>query len=159
MTWPCRTRSSRNQAPSCLLEFTIHHFQPSKPIDSSTVLFYHGFKARPSSRAWHQVCPWRHDHLCLEISFIDHWAYSFINYRLGNRCAFGINLERTGCSIWQNCANLAREHCKYFETFPCSLAEKWQDQNKAAEDPNLQYLASQGITLTNYYATTHPSEP
>lgn len=29
----------------------------------------------------------------------------------------------------------------------------------AAADPNLQYLATQGIVLTNYYAVTHPSEP
>jgi acid phosphatase len=29
----------------------------------------------------------------------------------------------------------------------------------AAADPNLQYLATQGILLTNYYAVTHPSEP
>jgi acid phosphatase len=29
----------------------------------------------------------------------------------------------------------------------------------AAGDPNLQYLASQGILLTNFYAVTHPSEP
>lgn len=33
------------------------------------------------------------------------------------------------------------------------------DYDKAAADPNLQWLASQGITLTNYFATTHPSEP
>ncbi|KAL2015029.1 hypothetical protein VTK56DRAFT_6443 [Thermocarpiscus australiensis] len=29
----------------------------------------------------------------------------------------------------------------------------------AAADPNLSWLASQGILLTNYYAVTHPSEP
>jgi acid phosphatase len=33
------------------------------------------------------------------------------------------------------------------------------DYDKAAADPNLQWLATQGITLTNYFATTHPSEP
>jgi len=33
------------------------------------------------------------------------------------------------------------------------------DYEKAAADPNWQWLATQGITLTNYYATTHPSEP
>lgn len=33
------------------------------------------------------------------------------------------------------------------------------DYSKAAADPNMQWLATQGITLTNYYATTHPSEP
>ena len=34
-----------------------------------------------------------------------------------------------------------------------------QDFDKAAADPNMQWLASQGITLTNYFAATHPSEP
>ncbi|KAE8443951.1 hypothetical protein EG329_001175 [Mollisiaceae sp. DMI_Dod_QoI] len=33
------------------------------------------------------------------------------------------------------------------------------DYDKAASDPNMQFLASQGITLSNYYAVTHPSEP
>ena len=33
------------------------------------------------------------------------------------------------------------------------------DYSKAAADPNLQWLASKGITLTNYYGVTHPSEP
>jgi acid phosphatase len=33
------------------------------------------------------------------------------------------------------------------------------DYSSAAGDPNMEFLASQGITLTNYYATTHPSEP
>ncbi|KAE9380393.1 phosphoesterase-domain-containing protein [Stipitochalara longipes BDJ] len=33
------------------------------------------------------------------------------------------------------------------------------DFDKAAADPNLQWLASQGILLTNYWAVTHPSEP
>ncbi|KAK9481992.1 hypothetical protein V1527DRAFT_501335 [Lipomyces starkeyi] len=31
------------------------------------------------------------------------------------------------------------------------------DYTKAAADPNLQALAKQGITLTNYWASTHPS--
>lgn len=34
-----------------------------------------------------------------------------------------------------------------------------QDYDKAAADPNLQWLATQGITLTNYNAVTHPSQP
>lgn len=34
-----------------------------------------------------------------------------------------------------------------------------QDYDKAAADPNMQWLASQGILLTNFYATTHTSEP
>lgn len=33
------------------------------------------------------------------------------------------------------------------------------DYEDSANDENKQWLASQGITLTNFYATTHPSEP
>ncbi|OQO08545.1 hypothetical protein B0A48_06415 [Cryoendolithus antarcticus] len=33
------------------------------------------------------------------------------------------------------------------------------DYSKASADPNLLWLASQGITLTNYFGVTHPSEP
>ncbi|RAK99066.1 acid phosphatase PHOa [Aspergillus ibericus CBS 121593] len=33
------------------------------------------------------------------------------------------------------------------------------DYDDAAADKNVEWLASQGITLTNFYATTHPSEP
>ncbi|RWQ98521.1 phosphoesterase family-domain-containing protein [Paecilomyces variotii] len=33
------------------------------------------------------------------------------------------------------------------------------DYSAAAGDPNQQWLAKQGITLTNYWAVTHPSEP
>lgn len=33
------------------------------------------------------------------------------------------------------------------------------DYDKAAGDPNMAWLASQGITLSNYYGVTHPSEP
>ncbi|KAK4940637.1 hypothetical protein LTR10_019267 [Elasticomyces elasticus] len=33
------------------------------------------------------------------------------------------------------------------------------DFQSAAGDPNMAWLATQGITLSNYYATTHPSEP
>lgn len=33
------------------------------------------------------------------------------------------------------------------------------DYSKAAGDPNMAYLASQGITLSNYFGVTHPSEP
>jgi acid phosphatase len=33
------------------------------------------------------------------------------------------------------------------------------DYPKAIGDPNLSYLASKGITLSNYYAVTHPSQP
>jgi Protein of unknown function (DUF3435) len=34
-----------------------------------------------------------------------------------------------------------------------------QDYSAASGDPNQKYLALQGITLTNYWATMHPSEP
>ncbi|KAH9825618.1 Phosphoesterase family [Teratosphaeria destructans] len=33
------------------------------------------------------------------------------------------------------------------------------DYSKAAEDPNLAWLAQKGITLENYFGVTHPSEP
>ncbi|KAF2172033.1 hypothetical protein M409DRAFT_63534 [Zasmidium cellare ATCC 36951] len=33
------------------------------------------------------------------------------------------------------------------------------DYDKAAGDPNLAWLASKGITLSNYFGVTHPSEP
>ncbi|KAJ5818434.1 Acid phosphatase [Penicillium riverlandense] len=33
------------------------------------------------------------------------------------------------------------------------------DYDDAAKDSNMQWLASQGILLTNYYGVTHPSEP
>ncbi|KAK5465298.1 hypothetical protein LTS15_001861 [Exophiala xenobiotica] len=33
------------------------------------------------------------------------------------------------------------------------------DYSASAGDPNMEWLASQGITLTNYFAVTHPSEP
>ncbi|KAF3767236.1 phosphate-repressible acid phosphatase precursor [Cryphonectria parasitica EP155] len=34
-----------------------------------------------------------------------------------------------------------------------------QDYDIAAGDPNIQYLASLGITLDNYWSITHPSQP
>jgi acid phosphatase len=34
-----------------------------------------------------------------------------------------------------------------------------QDYDKAAGNSDMQWLAGQGITLTNYFAVTHPSEP
>lgn len=39
------------------------------------------------------------------------------------------------------------------------LLKSSQDYSAASGDPNQKYLALQGITLTNYWATTHPSEP
>lgn len=34
-----------------------------------------------------------------------------------------------------------------------------QDYDIAADDPNIKYLASLGITLDNYWSVTHPSQP
>lgn len=34
-----------------------------------------------------------------------------------------------------------------------------QDYEKAAKDPHLSKLAQQGLTLSNYWAVTHPSQP
>lgn len=34
-----------------------------------------------------------------------------------------------------------------------------QDFETVASDPNFSKIASEGILLTNYFATTHPSEP
>jgi acid phosphatase len=31
--------------------------------------------------------------------------------------------------------------------------------DKASADPNLAWLASQGLTLTNYFGVSHPSQP
>ena len=33
------------------------------------------------------------------------------------------------------------------------------DFDKAQGDPNLAWLATKGITLSNYFGVTHPSEP
>jgi acid phosphatase len=47
---------------------------------------------------------------------------------------------------------------KNFDRFVVIWLEN-TDFLQAAEEPNLAWLASQGITLTNYWAVTHPSEP
>lgn len=47
---------------------------------------------------------------------------------------------------------------KTFDRFVTIWLEN-TDYSMAAADPNLQYLATQGITLTNYLALTHPSQP
>lgn len=47
---------------------------------------------------------------------------------------------------------------KAFDRFVVLWLEN-TDYPKAIGDPNLSYLASKGITLSNYYAVTHPSEP
>jgi hypothetical protein len=47
---------------------------------------------------------------------------------------------------------------KAFDRFVTIWLEN-TDYQKAAGDPNLAWLASQGITLSNYFAVTHPSEP
>ncbi|KAK3349837.1 phosphoesterase family-domain-containing protein [Lasiosphaeria hispida] len=45
-----------------------------------------------------------------------------------------------------------------FERFVQIFLEN-TDYSKAIADPNLAYLASKGISLTNYFAITHPSQP
>ena len=47
---------------------------------------------------------------------------------------------------------------KAFDRFVTIWLEN-TDYQKAAGDPNLQWFAAQGITLFNYFAVTHPSEP
>ncbi|KAH9884349.1 phosphoesterase family-domain-containing protein [Xylariomycetidae sp. FL2044] len=47
---------------------------------------------------------------------------------------------------------------KTFDRFVQIFLEN-QDFEIAAGDPNLAYLATQGILLDNYYAITHPSQP
>ncbi|KIN01163.1 hypothetical protein OIDMADRAFT_19141 [Oidiodendron maius Zn] len=47
---------------------------------------------------------------------------------------------------------------KTFDRFVSIWLEN-TDYSKAAADPNLKWIASQGITLTNYRAITHPSQP
>lgn len=47
---------------------------------------------------------------------------------------------------------------KVFDRFVTVWLEN-TDFSKAQADPNLQWLASHGITLNNYFGVTHPSEP
>ncbi|GAB7353654.1 hypothetical protein MBLNU459_g4063t1 [Dothideomycetes sp. NU459] len=47
---------------------------------------------------------------------------------------------------------------KAFDRFVTIWLEN-TDYTKAVADPNLAWLASQGITLSNYFGVTHPSEP
>lgn len=47
---------------------------------------------------------------------------------------------------------------KSFDRFVVIWLEN-TDFNQAAEQPDMAWLAAQGITLTNYWANTHPSEP
>ena len=47
---------------------------------------------------------------------------------------------------------------KAFDRFMTIWLEN-TDFSMAAGDPNLHWLAQQGITLTNYFGVTHPSEP
>ncbi|KAH8157924.1 hypothetical protein CIB48_g10328 [Xylaria polymorpha] len=47
---------------------------------------------------------------------------------------------------------------KTFDRFVQIFLEN-QDFSIAAGDPNLAYLATKGILLSNYYAITHPSQP
>lgn len=47
---------------------------------------------------------------------------------------------------------------KAFDRFVVIWLEN-TDYYKAASDPNLAWLAKKGITLSNYFGVTHPSEP
>lgn len=47
---------------------------------------------------------------------------------------------------------------KAFDRFVTIWLEN-TDYDKAVGDPNLAWLASKGITLSNYFGVTHPSEP
>jgi hypothetical protein len=47
---------------------------------------------------------------------------------------------------------------KVFDRFVTIWLEN-TDFDKAKGDKNLAWLATQGITLSNYFAVTHPSEP
>lgn len=47
---------------------------------------------------------------------------------------------------------------KAFDRFVVIWLEN-TDYDKAYSDPNLSWLAKQGITLSNYFGVTHPSEP
>lgn len=47
---------------------------------------------------------------------------------------------------------------KSFDRFVVIWLEN-TDYDQAAEEPNMAWIASQGITLKNYWAVTHPSEP
>ena len=47
---------------------------------------------------------------------------------------------------------------KVFDRFITIWLEN-TDYEKAEGDPNLHWLASKGISLSNYFAVTHPSEP
>ncbi|THX77992.1 phosphoesterase-domain-containing protein [Aureobasidium pullulans] len=47
---------------------------------------------------------------------------------------------------------------KAFDRFVVIWLEN-TDYDKAASDPNLVWLAKKGITLSNYFGVTHPSEP
>ncbi|KAK8044433.1 acid phosphatase phoa [Apiospora rasikravindrae] len=49
-------------------------------------------------------------------------------------------------------------HGKTFDRFVQIWLEN-TDYDMAAGDPSLSALAKQGVTLTNYYAITHPSQP
>jgi hypothetical protein len=62
---------------------------------------------------------------------------------------------------------MAGKHCKITHAFGaaithllwCELLRLEQDYSAAVGDSNQKFLASQGITLSNYWAITHPSEP
>ena len=57
---------------------------------------------------------------------------------------------------------MARKHCMSSLLLLIPIASKlteMQDYENAAADENQQWFSSQGITLTNFFALTHPSEP
>jgi len=55
-------------------------------------------------------------------------------------------------------AQTSHVHGAAFDRFITIWLEN-TDFDKAAGDPNLAWLATQGITLNNYFGVTHPSEP
>jgi acid phosphatase len=48
---------------------------------------------------------------------------------------------------------------KVFDRWVQIWLEGYGEFDKASADPNLAWLASQGITLTNYFGVAHPSQP
>lgn len=52
----------------------------------------------------------------------------------------------------------SKVHGRAFDRFVTIWLEN-TDFDKAASDPNLAWLATKGITLSNYNGVTHPSEP
>lgn len=92
---------------------------------------------------------------------------SFLSLSAFAGCAFAQSLQytATGTADVAKAAATAKTNSptshvkgKAFDRFVVIWLEN-TDYDKAAGDPNLAYLAKKGITLSNYYAVTHPSEP